>query len=195
MYYVGYCCPTGNNQQHHQSQHDVHEDLTEVWSVGRQPSKHCLRPGVLHRASPNQGTHTQAHMHAGLLRFRLISWKLRHDVTSQWNFQSWFYNWIVSTRQDKFCWVVLMYITTVEDRQDTWERHRSSAAAAEMHDNWLIMCNIGISGQMKSDKRFNLRPQWQQQIIGLRGWQENIGDKRQAKSGFQKVFQIELETE
>lgn len=57
------------------------------------------------------------------------------------------------------------------------------------------MCNIGISGQMKSDKRFNLRPQWQQQIISLRGWQENVRDKRQAKSGFQKMFQIELETD
>lgn len=138
-------------------------------------------------------THTCTRTRAAQARSVSVwfSWKLSHDATSQ----SSFYNWIASTRQDKFCWVVLMYVATVEDRPDAWETHPSGAAAVEMHDNWLIMCNIGISGQMKSDKCFNLPPQWQQQIISLRGWQENIGDKRQCKSGFQKVFQIELEKE
>lgn len=47
---------TGNNQQHHKSQHDLHKNLAEVWPVGRQSSKHRLRAGILHRASPVQGS-------------------------------------------------------------------------------------------------------------------------------------------
>lgn len=45
----------GHHQQHHHPKHDVHQDVAEVWSVGRQPSEHRLRPGLLHGAAAAAG--------------------------------------------------------------------------------------------------------------------------------------------
>ena len=52
---------SGHHQQHHHPQHDLHQNLPEVWPVGRQPSQHRLRPGLLHWAAAATGTHTQTH--------------------------------------------------------------------------------------------------------------------------------------
>ena len=46
--FVWVCAPLGHHQQYHQSQHDVHQDLTEVWSVGRQQSQHSLWAGLFY---------------------------------------------------------------------------------------------------------------------------------------------------
>lgn len=45
----------GHHQQHHHSKHDFHQNVAEVWSVGRQPSQHRLRPGLLHGAAAAAG--------------------------------------------------------------------------------------------------------------------------------------------
>lgn len=37
----------GNNKQHHQPEHDVHKDVTEIRAVGGQPRQHSLRTGLL----------------------------------------------------------------------------------------------------------------------------------------------------
>lgn len=45
----------GHHQQHHHPQHDLHQNLTEVWAVGRQPGQHCVRPGLFYRAAAAAG--------------------------------------------------------------------------------------------------------------------------------------------
>ena len=55
---------SGHHQQHHHPQHDLHQNLPEVWPVGRQPGQHCLRPGLLHWAAAATGTCTCMHTHA-----------------------------------------------------------------------------------------------------------------------------------
>lgn len=51
------CCfaSTGDHQQHHHTQHDVHQDVAEVRSVGRQPGQHRVRTGLLFGAAAGQG--------------------------------------------------------------------------------------------------------------------------------------------
>lgn len=47
----------GHHQQHHHPQHDLHQNLPEVWPVGGQPGQHRVRPGLLHRAAAAAGKH------------------------------------------------------------------------------------------------------------------------------------------
>ena len=51
------CCfvSTGDHQQHHHPQHDVHQDVAEVRSVGRQQGQHRVRTGLLFGAAAGQG--------------------------------------------------------------------------------------------------------------------------------------------
>lgn len=52
---------SGHHQQHRHPQHDLHQNLPEVWPVGRQPGQHRLRPGLLHGAAAAAGKHSRAH--------------------------------------------------------------------------------------------------------------------------------------
>lgn len=52
---------TGDYQQYHHTQHDVHQDITEVWPMGRQPGQHCVWIGLLLRAATGQGEVEQVH--------------------------------------------------------------------------------------------------------------------------------------
>lgn len=45
----------GNNKQHYHPEHDLHEDVSQVWAVGRQPCQHSVWAGFLHWASSGQG--------------------------------------------------------------------------------------------------------------------------------------------
>lgn len=47
--------PSGDHQQHHNTKHDFHQDLTEVWPVGGQQGQHCLWTGLRFRAAAGQG--------------------------------------------------------------------------------------------------------------------------------------------
>lgn len=47
--------PAGNYQLHRYAQHDVHQDVAEVRSVGWQPGQHCLRSGFCYRATAAPG--------------------------------------------------------------------------------------------------------------------------------------------
>lgn len=53
--FVPFFLVPGHHQQHHHPQHDLHQNLTEVWAVGRQPGQHCVRPGLFHRAAAAAG--------------------------------------------------------------------------------------------------------------------------------------------
>lgn len=48
--------PAGDYQQHHHTQYDLHQDVAEVWAVGRQQSQHRVRPGVLLGAAADKGS-------------------------------------------------------------------------------------------------------------------------------------------
>ena len=45
----------GHYQLHHYTQHDVHQDLAEVWPMGGQQGQHGLRPGLRYRAAAASG--------------------------------------------------------------------------------------------------------------------------------------------
>lgn len=47
--------PTGHHQQHNHTQHDVHQDITEVWPVGRQQGQHRVWIGLRFRAAALKG--------------------------------------------------------------------------------------------------------------------------------------------
>jgi len=44
----------GHHQQHHHPKHDLHQNLTQVRSVGGQSGQHRLRPGLLLRGPSEQ---------------------------------------------------------------------------------------------------------------------------------------------
>lgn len=44
----------GHHQQHHHPQHDLHQNLTQVRSVGGQSGQHRVRPGLLLRGASEQ---------------------------------------------------------------------------------------------------------------------------------------------
>lgn len=46
--------PTGHHQQHNHTQHDVHQDITEVWPVGRQQGQHRVWIGLRFRAAAHK---------------------------------------------------------------------------------------------------------------------------------------------
>lgn len=46
---------TGDHQQHHHTQHDVHQDIAEVWPVGGQQGQHCVWTGLRFGAATGQG--------------------------------------------------------------------------------------------------------------------------------------------
>lgn len=49
------CLWPGDHKQHHHPQHDLHQNIPEVWAVGRQQSQHRVRAGLPLRAAADKG--------------------------------------------------------------------------------------------------------------------------------------------
>lgn len=79
--------PAGDHKQHHHPEHDFHQDLAEVWAVGRQQSQHSVRSGILLRAAAHEGKCLPAHDTVGeaapLSNSRLLETCRRQKVHRQ----------------------------------------------------------------------------------------------------------------
>lgn len=49
------CFPAGDYKQHNHTQHDFHQNVAEVWAVGRQQSQHGIWLGVFVGAAADKG--------------------------------------------------------------------------------------------------------------------------------------------
>lgn len=91
---------SGHHQQHHHPQHDLHQDIAEVWPVGRQPGQHRLRPRLLVWEPPGEGESGGVLTRRRLTLIKVPELSQKHEAVAEL-----FHSLLLFLVRREVCWV------------------------------------------------------------------------------------------
>lgn len=154
MLLTGYLGLTGDHQQYHHAQHDVHQDVAEVRPVGRQQSQHRVRPGLFIGAATGQGE--RRHLSAS------------HEATGTKPTDNW----------AQQCTVM-----SYRHLQGIWSNQMSCLESSRALDNWLPSLKMFLDEPQFDIEQFSLSPQLFRASLKFTVFWEVPGGKRGSQAG------------